>query len=61
MGVWAERKRNHSVGIREIPKTQLGWLGQTQLVHTTRQIARQSDRQAGKQNTALARGIIQVI
>lgn len=34
MHVWAKRKDNHSVRIKEIPKTQLGWLGQTQLVDT---------------------------
>lgn len=31
--VWPERKYNHSTVIKEIPQTQLGWLGQRQLVH----------------------------
>lgn len=43
------------MGIREIPKTQLGWLGQTQLVHMIK-TDRLAEWQAGRQNTVLARG-----
>lgn len=49
---------NHEMGIREIPKTQLGWLRQR--LHTIR-TERLAEWQAGRQNAVLARGKLQVI